>query len=153
MQEVCYSRAATELVCQRKYDKYTKIKSSSYIFKPQCLKLQDPGQKSLLISLAEFEKEYVFIQEYEDLRAKQFLNQILYLAIQRGNAASILGTLPNSIPMYEIHNMQFSFVCILYCNLNSCTYANFVFTINEKTKTGFQSVFSITPDPCMLIAR
>lgn len=65
-------------------------------------------------------------------------------------------TPPASLGLFQILFPCMKFIiCSLYylCNLNSCTYANFVFTINENTKTGFQSVFSITPDPCMLIAR
>jgi hypothetical protein len=41
--------------------------------------------------------------ESGDSRAKFFFYQRVSLAIQRGNAASILGTLPYVTPLEEVH--------------------------------------------------
>jgi hypothetical protein len=38
-----------------------------------------------------------------DLKAKYFLRQRISLAIQRGNAASIRGALPETTPLEEIY--------------------------------------------------
>jgi hypothetical protein len=40
---------------------------------------------------------------FGDSRAKFFLYQRISLAIQRGNAASILDTLPYATPLEEVH--------------------------------------------------
>jgi hypothetical protein len=45
------------------------------------------------------------IIESGDSRAKFFFYQRISLAVQRGNAASILGTLPYATPFEEVHSL------------------------------------------------
>jgi hypothetical protein len=46
---------------------------------------------------------FKFMIESGDSRAKFFFYQRISLAIQRGNAASMLGTLPYVTPLEEVH--------------------------------------------------
>lgn len=45
------------------------------------------------------------LKELGDVPAKEYLYQRIYLAIQKGNATSVHGTLPNIVPMDEIYNL------------------------------------------------
>lgn len=87
-----------KLAGKRKLDKYTKIKSSKYVFK--ALKFETVGlwTEEPLDLINRFGT--LLTKKSGDLQVYQFLNERLPHAIQRGSSTSIiLGTLPNSIPM------------------------------------------------------
>jgi hypothetical protein len=53
------------------------------------------------------------IIESGDYRAKFSLSQRISLAIQRGNATTILGTLPYATPLEEVHFLLFYILLLL----------------------------------------
>jgi hypothetical protein len=69
---------AAEMACKRKHRKYSSIISSNYVCKG--LAFETSG----------------------DSKSKKFLFERIFLAIQRGNAASIRGTFPDSALLSEI---------------------------------------------------
>lgn len=93
--------SAAEIACKRKHDKYSQIKASNYIFLGLAFETMGPWAnetKSFIDKIGD-----ILIKESGDPRSKLYLQQRLSLAIQRGNSASILGTLPSSVPMEEIY--------------------------------------------------
>jgi hypothetical protein len=91
---------AAEMSCKRKHSKYSSIISSNYIFKDLAFETLGPWCKEAI--------EFVnvignrLIAESGDLKSKKFLFERISLAIQRGNAASIRGTFPDSTLLSEI---------------------------------------------------
>lgn len=92
--------SAAEEAHKRKHSKYQCLKSKLYMFKALAFETLGPWcveSKDFINTIGN-----LLIKETGDIRAKFFLYQRLSLAIQRGNAASILGTLPNSTQLDEI---------------------------------------------------
>jgi hypothetical protein len=83
--------AAAEIACVEKHNKYKSFKSANFIFKAQKASsfIDNVGSK--------------LIAESGDLKGKYFLRQRISLAIQRGDAASIRGALPETTPLEEIY--------------------------------------------------
>jgi hypothetical protein len=82
---------AAEMACKRKHSKYSSIISSDYVFKGLAFETLGPWCKEAID----------FIQS-GDSKSKKFLLERISLAIQRGNAASIRGTFPDSAILSEI---------------------------------------------------
>jgi hypothetical protein len=86
---------AAEMACKRKHSKYSSIISLTYVFKtlgPWCKEAID------FINVIGNR----LIAESGDSKSKKFLFKRISLAIQRGNAASIRGTFPDSAILSEI---------------------------------------------------
>jgi hypothetical protein len=84
---------AAEMACKRKHNKYRSIISSNYIFKGLAFETLGPWCKETI--------DFI-IAESGDSKPKKFLFERISLAIQRGNAASIRGTFPDSALLSEI---------------------------------------------------
>jgi hypothetical protein len=93
--------SAAEEASKRKHDKYQNLKSANYIFKALAFKTLGPWSLEYK-TFIDFIGAKLMI-ESGDSRAKFFFYQRISLAIQRGNAASILGTLPYVTPLEEVH--------------------------------------------------
>jgi hypothetical protein len=88
--------SAAEEASKRKHDKY-----QNYIFKALVFETLGPWSLECK-TFIDFIGAKLMI-ESGDSRAKSFFYQRISLAIQRGNAANILGTLPYVIPLEEVH--------------------------------------------------
>lgn len=99
----CEPRAAAEEASKRKHGKYEKIKSSNFILKVLAFETLGPWCKESISFINDIGS--ALIKESGEPKAKFFLYQRISLAIQRGNAASIRGTLPISHCLDEIHNL------------------------------------------------
>jgi hypothetical protein len=87
---------AAEIACKRKHSKYSSIISSNDIFK----KTLGPWCKEAIDFINVIGNR--LIAESGDSKSKKFLFERISLAIQRGNAASIRGTFPNSALLSEM---------------------------------------------------
>lgn len=92
--------AAAELAVKRKHAKYTEIKSRG-------LQLTVFGVETMGVWCQEgkdqiFEIGRKLIKKTDDKKAKHYLFQKLSLAVQRGNAASVLSALPSGESLEEI---------------------------------------------------
>jgi hypothetical protein len=87
---------AAEMACKRKHNKYSSIISSNYIFKGLAFETLGPWCKETIDFINVIGDR--LIAESGDSKSKKFLS----LAIQRGNAASIRGTFPDSALLSEI---------------------------------------------------
>jgi hypothetical protein len=85
---------AAEMACKRKHSKYSSIISSNYIFKGLAFETLGPWCINVIGNR--------LIAESGDSKSKKFLLERIFLAIQRGNAASIQGTFPDSALLSEI---------------------------------------------------
>jgi hypothetical protein len=85
------------MACKRKHSKYSSIISSNYIFKGLAL---GPWCKETIDFINVIGNR--LIAESGDSKSKKFLLERISLAIQRGNAASIRGTFPDSALLSEI---------------------------------------------------
>lgn len=95
--------SAAELACKRKHTHYTKIKASNFIFVGLAFETLGPWcneTKSFIDSIGR-----MLIDESGDIRAKTFLYNRISMAIQQGNASSILGTRPIIKKFDEIYNL------------------------------------------------
>jgi hypothetical protein len=81
------SGSAAEMACKRKHSKYSSIISSNHVFKGLAFETLGPWCKEA---------------ESGDSKSKKFLFERISLAIQRGSAASIRGTFPDSAILSEI---------------------------------------------------
>jgi hypothetical protein len=88
------------MACKRKHSKYSSIISSDYVFK--CLAFETLGSwcKEAIDFISVIGNQ--LIAESSDSKSKKFLFERISLAIQRGNAASIRGTFPNSALLSKI---------------------------------------------------
>jgi hypothetical protein len=77
------------MACKRKY---SSIISSNYVFKGLTFETLGPWCKEAID----------FINVIGDSKSKKFLFERIFLAIQRGNAASIRGTFSDSAILSEI---------------------------------------------------
>jgi hypothetical protein len=76
------------------------LKSANFIFKVLAFETLGPWSEETRSFINTISSKLV--KEIGNVRAKQFLRQRLSLAVQRGNAASIRGTLPHSTLLDEI---------------------------------------------------
>lgn len=95
--------AAAEIACKSKHKDYTKIVTSNFKFVGVAFETMGPWCQETKDFIGKIGK--MLIIESGDIRAKQFLYQRISLAIQQGNATSILGTLPQSSKLDEIYNL------------------------------------------------
>jgi hypothetical protein len=79
-----------EMACKRKHSKYSSIISSNYIFKGLPFETLGPWRKEAIDFINVIGNR--LIAESGDSKSKKFLFERIFLAIQRGNAASIRGT-------------------------------------------------------------
>jgi hypothetical protein len=91
---------AAEMACKRKHNKYRSIISSNYIFKGLAFETLGPWCKETIDFINVIGDR--LIAESPDSKSKKFLFERISLAIQRGNAASIRGTFPDSALLSEI---------------------------------------------------
>jgi hypothetical protein len=91
---------AAEMACKRKHSKYSSIISSNYVFKGLAFETLGPWCKEAIDFINVIGNR--LIAESGDLKSKKFLFERISLAIQRGNAASIRGTFPDSAILSEI---------------------------------------------------
>jgi hypothetical protein len=89
-----------EMACKRKHNKYRSIISSNYIFKGLAFETLGPWCKETIDFINVIGDR--LIAESGDSKSKKFLFERISLAIQRGNAASIRGTFPDSALLSEI---------------------------------------------------
>jgi hypothetical protein len=101
---------AAEMACKRKY---SSIISSNYIFKGLAFETLGPWCKEAIDFINVIGNR--LIAESGVSKSKKFLFERISLAIQRGNAASIQGTFPDSALLSEI------FVGITYKTKMLCT--------------------------------
>ncbi len=95
--------AAAERACKLKHDHYTQIKSLNFLFVGLAFETLGPWcieTKSFIDKIGN-----MLIEESGDIRAKYFLYNRISLAIQQGNATSILGTRPPDKTFDEIYNL------------------------------------------------
>jgi hypothetical protein len=91
---------AAEMACKRKHSKYSSIISSNYVFKGLAFDTLGPWCKEAIDFINVIGNR--LIAESGDSKSKKFLFERISLAIQRGNAASIRGTFPDSAILSEI---------------------------------------------------
>jgi hypothetical protein len=91
---------AVEMACKRKHNKYSSIILSNYIFKGLAFETLGPWCKETIDFINVIGDR--LIAESGDSKSKKFLFERISLAIQRGNAASIRGTFPDSALLSEI---------------------------------------------------
>jgi hypothetical protein len=92
---------AAEMACKRKHSKYSSIIPSNYIlFKGLAFETLGPWCKETIDFINVIGDR--LIAESGDSKSKKFLFERISLAIQRGNAASIRGTFPDSELLSEI---------------------------------------------------
>jgi hypothetical protein len=91
---------AAEMACKRTHNKYRSIISSNYIFKGLAFETLGPWCKETIDFINVIGDR--LIAESGDSKSKKFLFERISLAIQRGNAASIRGTFPDSALLSEI---------------------------------------------------
>jgi hypothetical protein len=103
---------AAEMACKRKHNKYRSIISSNYIFKGLAFETLGPWCKETIDSINVIGDR--LIAESGDSKSKKFLFERISLAIQRGNAASIRGTFPDSALLSEIFALKIKNVILLF---------------------------------------
>jgi hypothetical protein len=89
-----------EMACKRKHSKYSSIISSNYVFKGLAFETLGPWCKEAIDFINVIGNR--LIAGSGDSKSKKFLFERISLAIQRGNAASIRGTFPDSAILSEI---------------------------------------------------
>jgi hypothetical protein len=91
-----------EMASKRKHSKYSSIISSIYIFKGLAFETLGPWCKEDIDFINVIAIGNRLIAESGNSKSKKFLFERISLAIQRGNAASIRGTFPDSALSSEI---------------------------------------------------
>lgn len=92
-----------ENACRAKHSHYTQIKASNFLFAGLAFETMGPWckeSKSIIDKVGQR-----LIEESGDIRARKFLYNRLSLAIQQGNAASVLGTHPAKNVLEEIYSL------------------------------------------------
>lgn len=95
--------SAAERACIHKHDYYTHTKASHFLFVGLAFETLGPWcieTKKFIDTVGR-----MLIEESGDIRAKYFLKNRISLAIQQGNAISILGTRPSDNQLDEIYNL------------------------------------------------
>lgn len=95
--------SAAELACSRKHEHYTNIKASNFLFVGLAFETMGPWCKESKRFIDSIGKH--LIKESGDIRARKFLYNRISMAIQQGNAASVLGTRPQENNLFEIYNL------------------------------------------------
>jgi hypothetical protein len=90
------------MASKRKHSKYSSIISSIYIFKGLAFETLGPWCKEDIDFINVIAIGNRLIAESGNSKSKKFLFERISLAIQRGNAASIRGTFPDSALSSEI---------------------------------------------------
>ena len=85
-----------------KSQKYTQIANQGYIFHSVSFECQGSCGEETHAFIKQGKK---LIQQSQDTRSPAFLKQRLSIAIQIGNAASVIGTLPQTEALDEIFNL------------------------------------------------
>ena len=93
--------SAAALASNRKHRLYKKMKEQNYILIAVAFETLGPWGEETMKLLTKVGKEMVKITG--DPRCINFLKQRFSLAIQRGNAASILGSFPKSSELEDIY--------------------------------------------------
>ncbi|KAH0815108.1 hypothetical protein GEV33_007683 [Tenebrio molitor] len=91
---------AAEMACKRKHSKYSSIISSNYVFKGLAFETLGPWCKEAIDFINVIGNRLIAESGYS--KSNKFLFERISLAIQRGNAASIRGTFPDSAILSEI---------------------------------------------------
>jgi hypothetical protein len=102
---------AAEMAYKRKYSKYRSIISSNYIFKGLSSETLGPWCKEAVDFIKVIGNR--LIAESSDSKSKKFLFERISLSIQRGNAASIRDSFPDSALLSEIfvlYNKNFMYL-------------------------------------------
>jgi hypothetical protein len=94
------SGSAAEMASKRKHSKYSSIIWSNYVFKGLAFETLGPWCKEVIDFINVIGNR--LIAESGDSKSKKFLFERISLAIQRGKAASIRGTFPDSAILSEI---------------------------------------------------
>ncbi|KAJ4448415.1 hypothetical protein ANN_10431 [Periplaneta americana] len=91
--------SAAELAVKKKVNKYAHI-LDNYIFVPFAVETFGPWSHDAKVLVSQIGQ--ILISITGDRRCTTYLRQRLSIAIQRGNAMSVLGTLPESSPLDEL---------------------------------------------------
>jgi hypothetical protein len=91
---------AAEMACKHKHSKYSPVVSSNCVFRGLAFETLDPWCKETIDFINAIGNR--LIAESGDSKSKKFLFKRISLVIQRGNAASIRGTFPDSALLSEI---------------------------------------------------
>ncbi|KAJ4438255.1 hypothetical protein ANN_14194 [Periplaneta americana] len=91
--------SAAELAVKKKVNKYAHL-LDNYIFVPFAVETFSPWSHDAKVLVSQISK--ILISITGDRRCSTYLRQHLSIAIQRGNAMSVLGTLPESSPLDEL---------------------------------------------------
>uniref|UniRef100_A0A8D9BG78 Uncharacterized protein n=2 Tax=Cacopsylla melanoneura TaxID=428564 RepID=A0A8D9BG78_9HEMI len=92
--------AAAEEANKKKISKYSFISAQNYIF--QALAFETLGPFSADTKKFLNKVGLALVQLTGNQKARAYLFQRISLAIQRGNAASVLGTLPSTLQLEEL---------------------------------------------------
>jgi hypothetical protein len=90
--------------CLGQNSKYNSIISSNYIFKGLAFETLGPWCKETIDFINVIGNRLITVPG--DSKSKKFLFERISLAIQRGNAASIRGTFPDSALLSEIFTLS-----------------------------------------------
>ncbi|KAJ4434128.1 hypothetical protein ANN_16448 [Periplaneta americana] len=91
--------SAAELAVKKKVNKYAHL-LDNYIFVPFAVETFGPCSHDAKVLVSQIGQ--ILISITGDRRCTTYLRQRLSIAIQRGNAMSVLGTLPESSPLDEL---------------------------------------------------
>ncbi|KAJ4448770.1 hypothetical protein ANN_00161 [Periplaneta americana] len=91
--------SAAELAVKKKVNKYAHL-LDNYIFVPFAVETFGPWSHDAKVLVSQIGQ--ILISITGDRRCTTYLRQRLSIAIQRGNAMSVLGTLPESSPLDEL---------------------------------------------------
>jgi hypothetical protein len=111
------------MACKRKHSKCSSIISSNYTFKGLAFETLGPWCKEAINFINVIGNR--LIAESGDSKSKKFLFERISLAIQRGNAASIRGTFPDSALLSHYRKC-------LHCKLKML--CNYVINTNNKNE-------------------
>ncbi|KAJ4447416.1 hypothetical protein ANN_09423, partial [Periplaneta americana] len=94
-----HAASAAELAVKKKVNKYVHL-LDNYIFVPFAVETFGPWSHDAKVLVSQIGQ--ILISITGDRRCTTYLRQRLSIAIQRGNAMSVLGTLPESSPLDEL---------------------------------------------------
>lgn len=96
-----HAGSVADAAARRKTAKYSNIIDDHYYFVPFAVETFGPWCKEALSFVTELGKR---VEEATgEIRSTQYLRQRVSVAIQKGNAASVMGTIPTSASMPEIY--------------------------------------------------
>ena len=97
---------------KEKTKKYSNL-LGRYIFVPVAIETGGPRGNEGLFFIKEIRRRLAEISG--EAKSTSFLIQRISMAVQRGNVASILGTLPAGKELEEIFSLQFRCFCVINC--------------------------------------